>query len=219
MDQPTKTQTWWLRAQLNALIDAALQPLDPDTVRRLKGMVEANEWTAAFEAIVALWSEAGTSVPRGLFDVLTSLANDLEMGAAATEPLRALVIDGPVARDTTAALRERSIRRLQDSFRRHVEAASVHHSWDPRDEMLSLTPFLDCVRRLGYDPAAELGPIAATGAPWLVETFDAFVRRSDITLAAFGWSIIETPEGPAYRFAWPAWPKPTRPSRAPEPDR
>jgi hypothetical protein len=36
-----------------------------------------------------------------------------------------------------------------------------------------------------------------------LDTFDGFVRRSDVTLAAFGWSVVETPDGPAYRFAWP----------------
>jgi hypothetical protein len=106
--------------------------------------------------------------------------------------------------------------RLKEGFLWHVEAASAQKSRDPRDEMLSLTPFLDCACRLGHDPAAELSQIGATGAPWLVETFDAFVRRSDVTLAAFGWSIVETPDGPAYRFAWPAWPKPKQPSIRPQ---
>jgi len=71
--------------------------------------------------------------------------------------------------------------------------------------MLSLTPFIDCARRLGHDPAVVLGPIAADGAAWFRTTFETFVQRSDVTLGAFGWSVIETPDGPAYRFAWPRW--------------
>ena len=117
--------------------------------------------------------------------------------------------EGSDARDTTAALRERSLARLQDGFRRHVEQSSSRTSWDSRDEMLSLTPYIDCARRLGHEPATVLGPIAAGGADWLRETFDAFVGR-DIGLAAFGWSIVETPEGPAYRFAWPRWRSPEK---------
>jgi hypothetical protein len=66
--------------------------------------------------------------------------------------------------------------------------------------MVEMTPFIDCARRLGHDPALALGPIAATGADWLRETFDAFVERSDITLAAFGWSIKQDGRGPAYQF-------------------
>jgi hypothetical protein len=212
MSRPTKTQDWWLKAQLKSLIEALIQPLDPDAARRLQAMVEASEWTAAIEGIVALRGDVGAPVPRGFFEVLTSLAKDLGMGPDAIEPLRDLVVDGPVASDTTAALRARSMSRLKEGFNRHVVAASAETSWDPRGEMLDLTPFLDCTRRLGFDPAVELGPIAATGAPWLRKTFDAFVRREDVTLAAFGWSIVETPDGPAYRFAWPAWPLKDRPS-------
>ena len=86
-------------------------------------------------------------------------------------------------------------------LRRSAEAKAK--GWDPRDAMISLAPFLDCARRLGLDPIDVLGPIAANGPDWYSETFDAFARRTDITLAAFGWSLVETPEGPAYRFAWP----------------
>jgi hypothetical protein len=132
----------------------------------------------------------------------------MEGGRRARPPQRVSIhpmLEGPVARDTTAALRERSTAALEDGFRRHVAAASAKHAWDSRDEMLSLTPFIDCARRLGLEPAVVLGPIAADGADWLRTTFDAFVRRADVSLGAFGWSIVETRDGPAYRFAWPAW--------------
>jgi hypothetical protein len=115
------------------------------------------------------------------------------------------VTDGPDARDTTEALRLGSIGRLQDGFRRHVRESSARASWDSRDEMLSLAVFTDCARRLGHDPAVALGPIAAEGADVLRETFDEFVRRPGVTLAAFGWSVVDTPDGPAYTFAWPSW--------------
>ncbi|HLY13324.1 MAG TPA: hypothetical protein VKR24_03160 [Candidatus Limnocylindrales bacterium] len=112
---------------------------------------------------------------------------------------------GSVARETSAALREASADRLQAAFAAHVAHVSASATWDARDEMLSLTPFVDCARRLGADPAILFGPIAADGAPWLQRTFDSFVRRPGITLAAFGWSIVETADGPAYEFHWPSW--------------
>jgi hypothetical protein len=111
--------------------------------------------------------------------------------------------DGLVQHEASAALRAGSLERLQLGFSRLVEAESTSHGWDQRDAMINMTPFVDCARRLGHDPAEALGSVAATGAEWFRETFDAFVRRSDVTLAAFGWSIVETPEGPAYHFAWP----------------
>ncbi len=111
--------------------------------------------------------------------------------------------EGLVQRETTAALRERSLERLTQGFARYVQAVSAERGWDPRDEMINMTPFIDCARRLGHDPVETLGPIAATGAEWLRVTFDAFVVRPDVSLAAFGWSIDQTPRGPAYQFEFP----------------
>jgi hypothetical protein len=112
--------------------------------------------------------------------------------------------EGLDAREATAALREGTAERLALGFGRLVEAAAgaEGQARDPRDAMIGLAPFLDCARRLGLDPAAVLGPIASTAPAWYRETFDAFVRRTDVTLAAFGWTVIETPDGPAYRFSW-----------------
>jgi len=43
-----------------------------------------------------------------------------------------------------------------------------------------------------HDPSEVLGPIARTGPEWHRETFESFVQRTDITLAAFGWSIVDS---------------------------
>ena len=93
--------------------------------------------------------------------------------------------------------------RLRLGFERLIEAEAKARGWDPRDTMISLTPFIDCARRLGVDPRDALGSIAASGPGWFRETFDAFVGRADVTLEAFGWSLDEGPNGPAYRFGWP----------------
>jgi hypothetical protein len=108
-----------------------------------------------------------------------------------------------VEHEATAALRDGSVALLEAGFHRHVAAESAAKGWDPRDAMIGLAPFIDCARRLGADPAMTLGPIARTGAAWYRETFDGFVVRSDVALEAFGWRIVDTPDGPAYRFSWP----------------
>jgi hypothetical protein len=108
--------------------------------------------------------------------------------------------DGVVQRESSIALRERSVERLQLGFGRYVEAEARARGWDPRDTMINLTPFLDCARRLGVDPIVVLGPIASSGPAWFQETFDHFARRSDVTLAAFGWTLVDTRDGPKYRF-------------------
>ncbi len=115
----------------------------------------------------------------------------------------------------TEALRTGRAQVLADGFAAQIAWLEVHGPIDPRDEMLDLAALVDCARRLAVDPAELLGPLAAAGPAWLAELFARFVRRTDVTLAAFGWSIVETPEGPAYRFAWPRW---TPPVRRPAPE-
>jgi hypothetical protein len=104
------------------------------------------------------------------------------------------------AREASAALAAGTADRLRLGFARIVEAAARERSPDDRDEMISLAPFVDCARRLGLDPATVLGPVAAGGPPWFRDLFDRFVVRTDVTLGAFGWTLAETPDGPAYRF-------------------
>lgn len=96
------------------------------------------------------------------------------------------------------ALRTRSVTAVERAFARYVELESKAGDVDDRDTMVGLAPFIDCVRRLDRDPLTVLGPIAATGAPRFALLFDGFVRRTDITLAAFGWTLDETPNGPHY---------------------
>ncbi len=107
------------------------------------------------------------------------------------------------AREATAALRDATAGRLRAGFGRLIEAEPRAEDRDPRDATISVVPFIDCARRLGLDPATTLGPVAATGPRWFRDVFEALVRRPDLVLADFGWAVTETPEGPAYRFAWP----------------
>jgi hypothetical protein len=111
---------------------------------------------------------------------------------------------GLVPRETTAALRERSPERLKNAFRRIVEIAATQDIRDERDEMVGFVPFIDCARRLGQDPAELLGPIAKTGPDWFWGLFQMFVSRKDVTLDAFGWVIVHTPEGPEYQSTGPS---------------
>ncbi len=110
----------------------------------------------------------------------------------------------------TRALRENDPGVLVEGFGAQVAHLAATGPIDPRDEMLDLAALVDCSRRLGADPAELLGPVAAAGPPWLADLFVRFVRRTDVTLPVFGWAIVETPDGPAYRFAWPKWVPPKR---------
>ena len=107
----------------------------------------------------------------------------------------------------TGALRHGSLPELEAilavDLRRHADFR------DDRDVMLHLTPYWDAARRLGGDPAA-LFDAASRDVPQAIgDVGRRFGRRTDLTLAVMGWRLEETPDGPAYRFAWPRWtPKP-----------
>ena len=65
--------------------------------------------------------------------------------------------------------------------------------------MINLTPFIDCARRLGHDPVTVLGPMArarvvSRNLRGIREPYGHHPRG--VRLA-----IVDTPEGPAYRFA------------------
>jgi hypothetical protein len=121
-------------------------------------------------------------------------------------PLREVVtLSETIQSRLSSALNEGSVDSLCAAFAWLARTESAHPTPDWRDTMINLTPFIDCARRLGKDPAQLLGPIAERdGAEWFRQTFTTFVARSDVTLSAFGWSLVETPTGRAYRFAWPS---------------
>ena len=112
-------------------------------------------------------------------------------------PATALLRAGSVA-DLTAALRADLLN---------------HHTTDPRDLMLHMPPYWDAAQRLGAS-TAEVFEAAADGLPERVaDIARTFGRRPGLTLAAMGWRVEETPDGPAYRFAWPRW-QPPKPGSA-----
>jgi diguanylate cyclase (GGDEF)-like protein len=107
------------------------------------------------------------------------------------------------ALEATKALRGGSQGQLQVGFQGLIEHVAPGSDVHERALMTSLMPFLDCARRIGQDPAAVLAPIAATAGPRFREAYAALARRSDVTLATFGWSLVELAAGRAYRLNWP----------------
>ena len=71
-------------------------------------------------------------------------------------------------------------------------------SADTHDLLVALAPYYDCARRLGIDPQALFGQVAEAGPPELLDAVRDFGRRDDVTLAAYGWTVVETPDGPSY---------------------
>ena len=105
-------------------------------------------------------------------------------GAGATEALR---------RDSPALLRAGILQMLG--------ADRARWSADTRDLLVALAPYYDCAGRLGVDPCALFEQVAEAGPPELTDAVRDFGRRNDVTLAAFGWTVVETPDGPRYGSA------------------
>ena len=103
----------------------------------------------------------------------------------------------------TKALRAGSVAMLESELRAYLERAGEAIARDWRDVLVILATYHDCAVRLAADPVA-LFDAAAAGLPrTTAEVAATFARRKDITLAAFGWVLLERPEGPCYADADP----------------
>jgi len=117
---------------------------------------------------------------------------------------------GSAAREhpATAALRAGSAEGLRGWLIRDLTRDAAK---DPRDVMIHLTPYHDAANRLGTSPVELFDAAAAEVPDTIADLARTFGRRTDLTLAVMGWRIEETADGPAYRFAWPAWSPPSPP--------
>lgn len=98
------------------------------------------------------------------------------------------------------ALRTRSSRLLHETLVADLQARELAWLEDKRDLMVQLAPFHDCARRLGLDVSAVFRTAAEAGPRSLRDVVTAFGERDDVTLNAFGYVIIDLPEGPSYHF-------------------
>lgn len=68
------------------------------------------------------------------------------------------------------------------------------HDW--RDDLIAFAPYFCVAQELGLAPLALFDDAASYAVPSLGTVMQSFGRRRDITLEAFGWRRIETPDGP-----------------------
>jgi hypothetical protein len=77
---------------------------------------------------------------------------------------------------------------------------------DDRDVMVSLAVYHFVARQLGQSPAELFGDVAARLPDgWVPDLLREFGARQDITLDAFGWLLIQTPDGPDFTPAPPPY--------------
>jgi diguanylate cyclase (GGDEF)-like protein len=169
------------------LLEDITSPLDPDG-----------------EIRVAALAVARVTQTPGTTDVAAFLreAEEAMWQQKAMQPYGPWWALGLEAREATAALRSGSLVRLREGFRRCFTFLARTGRQNRRDLMTSMVPFFSCARHLGGDPEKVLAPMVADAAPLLQKAFASLCRR-DSSLKAFNWSLVDTPNGPAYR--WGSW--------------
>ncbi|MGC5021042.1 hypothetical protein [Micromonospora sp. DT47] len=115
------------------------------------------------------------------------------------DPAASLALGRYGVRLVTIALRENSV----DLLRRSLLATGLADCLQPdddRDVMVGLALPWIVAQQLGASPAAVFAVVADNlpdgPSARLVKTFGA---REDITLAAFGWELVATTDGPDFR--------------------
>jgi hypothetical protein len=105
-------------------------------------------------------------------------------------------------RQPTVALRKKSAALLNDALLA-VALGRLGRGGDPRDVMIDLALHHVVAQKLAVAPPVLFNGIAVClpdgPTPDLLRAFGA---RQDVTLEAFGWQLIQTPEGPDFVPAW-----------------
>ena len=101
----------------------------------------------------------------------------------------------------SGALRARSPQRLHQELVADLWDGEKEWLKDFRDLMLVLAPYHDCARRLGLDVAATFRHAEREGPHGLREVVTEFGARDDVTPQNFGYTVLESAEGPSYRLS------------------
>jgi hypothetical protein len=96
------------------------------------------------------------------------------------------------------ALRSRNVDHLRTGLLAHVLLRQRVPDW--RDDLVAYAPYYHTARALGLAPQSLFDEAAAYAVPELAGVMRTFGRRADVTLPAFGWRRIETPDGPTFEM-------------------
>jgi hypothetical protein len=100
-------------------------------------------------------------------------------------------------RAATLALREGSLDRLSEALLASALGSADENRNDPRDVMVGLALHFDFARRLGGSPPVIFNEVADRFAECpIADLLKEFGARTDVTLEAFGWRLIDSDTGP-----------------------
>jgi hypothetical protein len=107
----------------------------------------------------------------------------------------------PFCSEPTETLRTRDGQRLAAELGRYIAASDQGPQIDDRDVMVGLALYYDCAERLDIEPIHVFGSASRSASAAMRATVMIFARCHDVTLKAFGWRLLELPDGPCYRPA------------------
>ena len=103
-----------------------------------------------------------------------------------------------VLEDLTTAVRAGSAERLRESLTAVVVEGQSEWRRDWRDLLMALAPYYAGALRLRLDPAEFFSQVAEAAPDDLADHVRSFGRREDVSPEAFGYFVVDTPEGPRY---------------------
>jgi hypothetical protein len=102
------------------------------------------------------------------------------------------------ARHAVMALRQGSATLLRDALLAYA-IGQVVRARDDRDVMVGLAIFYFAAQQVGLVPSDLFGEIASyLPDGWVPDLLREFGARQDITLKAFAWQLVQTPDGPDF---------------------
>lgn len=104
-------------------------------------------------------------------------------------------------KEPTEGLRERSPEKLRAALGWYMAASEQDAVKDWRDVLVGFAAYFDCAKRLGVDVVGLFETCAKGRSTPMRELASTFARRTDVTLEAFGWVLVERDGGPCYRPA------------------
>lgn len=101
-------------------------------------------------------------------------------------------------RASVLALRTGEPRYLDAGLLAHCAVTRAVMDW--RDDLVAFAPYVHVARALGLDVRTLFNDAAVHAVPDLADVMRTFGRRTDVTLGAFGWRQVETPDGPTFEM-------------------
>lgn len=109
-----------------------------------------------------------------------------------------IVLNRYGARHAVMALRRGSATLLRDALLAYA-ICQVARARDDRDVMVGLAVFYFVAQQVGLTPSDLFDEIASCLPDgWVPDLLREFAARQDITLKAFAWQLVQTPDGPDF---------------------